>query len=88
MEGLDYLLVELACEVNEKGTREKNDGNENVSMDDNEKIEVGSDEGSFAEEDWNDPVQNVVSKWTQPDLQMTTETRKGGIKRYEVQQVW
>ena len=31
MEGLEYLLVEPACEVNEKGTREKNDGNENVS---------------------------------------------------------
>ena len=40
MEGLEYLLVEPACEVNEKGTREKNDGNEDVRMDDNEKIEV------------------------------------------------
>ena len=28
IEGPEYLLVELACEVNEKGTREKNDGNE------------------------------------------------------------
>ena len=37
MEGIEYLLVEPACEVNEKGTREKNDGNENMSMDDNEK---------------------------------------------------
>ena len=37
MEGLEYLLVEPACEVNEKRTREKNDGNEDVSMDDNEK---------------------------------------------------
>ena len=55
MEGLEYLLVEPACEVSEKGTREKNDGNQDVSMDDNEKIEVDSDEGSFAEEDWNDP---------------------------------
>ena len=33
MERLEYLLVEPACEVNEKGTREKNDGNEDVSMD-------------------------------------------------------
>ena len=31
MEGLEYLLVEPACEVNEKGTRDKNDGNENLS---------------------------------------------------------
>ena len=38
MEGIEYLLVETAWEVNEKGTREKNDGNEDVSMDDNEKI--------------------------------------------------
>ena len=50
MEGLEYLLVEPACEVNEKVTREKNDGSENVSMDDNEKIDADSDAGSFAEE--------------------------------------
>ena len=55
MEGLEYLLVEPACEVNE---------NENVSMDNNEKIDVDSDEGSFAEEDWNDPEQNEVPKGT------------------------
>ena len=36
-EGPEYLLVEPACEVSEKGTREKSDGNENMSMDDNEK---------------------------------------------------
>ena len=36
-------MVEPACEVNEKGTRVKNDGKEDVSMDDNEKIEVDSD---------------------------------------------
>ena len=60
MEGLEYVLVEPACEVNEKGTREKNDSNEDVSMDDNEKIEVDSDEGSFAEKDWNDPEQNEI----------------------------
>ena len=55
MEGLEYLLVEPAREVNEKGTREKNDGHESMSMDDNEKIEVGSGQGSFAKEDWNEP---------------------------------
>ena len=32
-------------------------------MDDNEKIEVESDAGSFVEEDWNDPEQNEVPKW-------------------------
>ena len=73
--------VEPACEVNEKGTREKNDGNEDFSMDDIEKIDVDSDEGSFAEEDCNDPEQNEVPKWTEPDQPMTTETRKGNSKR-------
>ena len=67
MEGLEYLVVEPACEVNEKGTREKNDGNENLSLDDNEKIEVESEAGSFAEEDWNDPEQDEVPKWMEPD---------------------
>ena len=28
MEEGDYLMMDPACEVNEKGTREKNDGNE------------------------------------------------------------
>ena len=40
IEGIEYLLVEPACEVNEKGTREKNDGNEDVSIDDNEKMDA------------------------------------------------
>ena len=81
MEGLEYLMVEPACEVNKKGTREKNDGNEDVSMDDNEKTEVDSNEGSFAEEDWNDPEKSKVPKWTEPDQPMTTRTRKGNHKR-------
>ena len=34
MEGLEYLIVEPACEVNEKGTRENNNDNENTSMGD------------------------------------------------------
>ena len=62
MEGHEYLLEEPACEVNEKGTREKNNGSDDVSMEDNEIIEVDSDKGSFAEEDWNDPEQKEVPK--------------------------
>ena len=81
MEGLENLLVEPACEVNEKGTREKNDCKEDVSMDDNEKIEAGSDAESFVEEDWNDPEQNEVPKWTEPDLPITSGTRSGNRKR-------
>ena len=81
MEGLGYLLVEPECEVNEKGTREKNDGNEDVSMDDNEKIDADSDAGSFAEEDWNDPEQNEMPMWIEPDLPKTAGTRNGNRKR-------
>ena len=34
--------MEPAYDVNERGTREKNDGNESMSLDDNEKMKVGS----------------------------------------------
>ena len=81
MEGIEYLLVEPACEVNEKGTREKNDDNEGLSLDDNEKIEADSEAESFVEEDWNDPEQGEVPKWTEPDLPITTGTRSGNRKR-------
>ena len=81
MEGLQYLLVEPACEVNEKGSREKNDSNEDVSMDDNEKLEAGSKAESFAEEDWNDPEQDEVPKRTEPDLPIRAGTRSGNSKR-------
>ncbi|XP_063728104.1 nucleoplasmin-like protein ANO39 [Symsagittifera roscoffensis] len=81
MEGLQYLLVEPACEVNEKGTREKNDGNEDLSLDDNEKIEADSEAESFVEEDWNDPEQDEVPKWTEPELPISAGTRSGNRKR-------
>ena len=81
MEGLEYLLVEPACEVNEKGIREKNDGNENLSLDDDEKIEADSQAESFVEEDWNDPEQGEVPKWTEPDLSIPAATRSGNRKR-------
>ena len=67
--------------MNEKGTREKNDGNEDLSLDDNEKIEADSEVESFVEEDWNDPEQNEVPKWTEPDLPITAGTRSGNRKR-------
>ena len=81
MEGLEYLLVEPACEVNERGTREKNDGNENLSLDDNEKIEADSEAESFVEEDWYDPEQGEVPKWPEPDLSISAGTRSGNRKR-------
>ena len=81
MEGLEYLLVEPACEVNEKGTRDQNDSNEDLSLDDNEKIEADSEAESFVEDDWNDPEQDEVPKWTEPDLLITAGTRSGNRKR-------
>ena len=81
MEGLEYLLVEPACEVNEKCTREKNDGNEDLSLGDNEKIEADSEAESFKEVDWNDPEQDEVPMWTEPDLPITAGTRSGNRKR-------
>ena len=73
--------MEPACEVSEKGTREKNDGNEGLSLDDNEKIEADSEAESFVEEDWKDPEQDEVPKWTEPDLPITAGTRRGNLKR-------
>ena len=81
LEGLEYLLVEPACELNEKGTREKKNGNENLSLDDNEKIEADSEAESFVEEDWNDPEQGEVPKWTEPDLPIPAGTRSANRKR-------
>ena len=43
--------MEPACEVNEKSTREKNDGNESMSLDDNEKKRGRLGRKTFAEED-------------------------------------
>ena len=70
--------------MNEKGTREKNDGNEDLSLDDNEKIEADSGADSFAEEDWNNPEQDEVPKWTEPDLPITAGTRSGNLKRTDM----
>ena len=80
MEGLEYLLVEPDCEVNEKGTREKTYGNEDLSLDDNEKIEADSEAEFFVEEDWNDPEKDEVPKWTEPDLLITAGTTSGNRK--------
>ena len=72
--------MEPAFEVNEKDTRKKNDGNENLSLDDNEKIEADSEAESFVEGDWNDPEQGDVPKWTEPDLSIPAGARSGNRK--------
>ena len=60
MEEGDYLLMGPACEVNEEGTRETNDGNEVIEegtntpldLDPNDVIEADDDTLTYAEEDW------------------------------------
>ena len=84
MEEGDYLMMDPACEVNEKGTREKNDGNEIVEegtdtpldLDPNEKIEADDETLPYAEEDWQDPEQTEVPKNLEPDLPFTIQTRQ------------
>ena len=70
MEEGDYLMMEPACEVNQKGTRGKNDGNEVIKekssppldLDPKEVIEAKEETLPSAEEDWRDPEQMEVSQ--------------------------
>ena len=77
----DYLIVDPACEVNERGTRDKNDGNEVVDDCDlpldlelTERVEVDDETLPYAEEDWDCPEQTEIDKGTQPDFPLTMET--------------
>ena len=79
----DYLLVDPACEVNEKGTRDKNDGNEVVDDCDlpldlelTERVEVDDETVPYAEEDSNCPEKTEIDKGIQPDFPLTMETRQ------------
>ena len=83
MEEGDYLMMVPAFEVNERGTREKNDGNEVIEegtstpqdLDPNEVIEADDETLPYAEEDWQDPEQREVPKKLEPDLPFTIQTR-------------
>ena len=76
MEEGEYLMMDPAFEVNEKGTRGKNDGNESVEegrsrpldLDPNEAIEADEKTLPYAEEDCQDPEQREVPKNLEPDL--------------------
>ena len=79
----DYLIVDPACEVNERGTRDKNDGNEVVDDCDlpldlelTERVEVDDETLLYAEEDWDCPEQTENDKGIQPDFPLTMETRQ------------
>ena len=87
----DYLIVYPACEVNERGTRDKNDGNEVVDDCDlpldlelTERVEVDDETLPYAEEDWDCAEQTEIDKGIQPDFPFTMETcqsKKGRDKK-------
>ena len=85
----DYLMMDPVCEVNEKGTREKNDGNEvkeeetntPMDLDPNEVIEADDETLPYVEEDWQDPEQTEVPKNLDPYLPFTIQTRQGDGRR-------
>ena len=72
----DYLMMERACEVDEKKTREKNNGIEvlkegrspPLDLDPNEIIETDEETGPYAQEDGENPEQIEVTKNTEPFL--------------------
>ena len=82
MEKGGFLMMDPVCEVNEKVTREKNDGNDVVEegtsppldLDPNEVIEANEETLPYAEEDWQDPEQGEVPKNLEPDLPFTIQT--------------
>ena len=68
----DDLIVDPVCEVNERGTRDKNDGNDVVDncdlpldMELTERVEVDDKTLTSAEEDWDCPEQTEVDKGVQ-----------------------
>ena len=65
----DYLIVHPAFEVNERCTRDKNDGNEVVDNSDlpldlelNERVEVDDETLPYAEVNWDCTEQTEVDK--------------------------
>ena len=79
-------MVNPACEVNERGTRDKNNGNEVVDDCDlpmdlelTERVEVDDETLPYVEEDWDCPEQIEIDKGKQPDFPLTMETRQSKI---------
>ena len=89
MEEGDYLMMDPACEVNEKGTRGKNDGNEvlqeesspPLGLDPNEVIEADEETLLYAKKDWQQPEQMQVPRNLEPDLPFTIQTRQNDRTR-------
>ena len=79
-------MMDPACEINEKGTREKNDRNEVIEEGTSTPLDLDPNEADdetllYAEEDWQDPEQNEVPKNLKPDLPFTIQTRQNDRKR-------
>ena len=75
----DYLIVDPACEVNERGTPDKNDGDNcdlPLSLEFTERVEEDDETVPYAEEDWDCPEQTEIDKGLHPDLPFTMETRQ------------
>ena len=89
MEEGDYLMMDSACEVNEKGTRGKNDKNETLEegssppldLYSNEVIEANEETLPYAEEYWHDPEQKEVPKNLEPHLPFAIQTRQSDRSR-------
>ena len=80
----DDLILDPDCEVNERGTRDKNEGNEVVDGCDlrldlelTEQMGVDDETLPYAEEDWDCPEQTEIDKGAQTDFPFTKETQQG-----------
>ena len=78
------MIVDPTCEVNGRGTRDKNDGNEVVDHCDlpldlelTERVEVHDETLPYTEEDWDCPEQTEIVKGVEPDFPFTMGTRQG-----------
>ena len=88
MEEEDYLMMDPE-KGNDKGTREKNDGNEVIEegtstpldLDPKDVIEADDETLSYTEEDWPDPEQREVPKNLESDLPFTIQTRQNDRTR-------
>ena len=79
--------MDPAYEVNERGTRDKNDGIEVVDicylpldLELTEQMEVDDETLPYAEEDWDCPEQTEVEKGVQPDFPFT-RAKEGKARR-------
>ena len=97
MHEVDYSIVDPACEVNERSTRDKNDGKE--VMDDcdlaldlylTERIEVNDETLPYVEEDCKMPRanRNRHRRRTRLFLDHGDATEQEGKRQEEIQTVW